>query len=54
MEMEDIPIVSQDVGGNMARKIIFDTDTGKVYLRRIESGAIYNRIEERESKLKAG
>jgi chemotaxis protein CheD len=34
-EMEHIPIVSSDVGGNSARKIFFFPDTGKVMVKKI-------------------
>lgn len=30
-----IPIISSDVGGNMGRKIIFHTDTGDVFVKKI-------------------
>lgn len=32
-----IPIVSRDVGGNQGRKILFNTESGEVYLKRITS-----------------
>jgi len=35
LERENIPIVAWDFGGDMARKVYFHTDTGKVYLKRM-------------------
>ena len=32
-----IPIVGSDVGGSEGRKILFNTDTGEIYLKRIHS-----------------
>lgn len=37
LETHDIPIVSSDVGGYQGRKIIFDTATGTVMMRRQKS-----------------
>lgn len=37
LDRENIKIVSRDVGGTDSRKIFFYTDTGEVFLRRIES-----------------
>lgn len=34
LEMEDIPIISQDVGGKFTRKLIMDVLTGKIYLKK--------------------
>lgn len=36
LEMADIPIVSQDVGDDYARKILFDTGSGKVYCKQLK------------------
>lgn len=37
LELEGIPVLSQDLGGVNARKIYFRTNTGEVFLRRIPS-----------------
>lgn len=34
MELEDIPIASEDLGGKYMRKIYFDIESGKIYLRK--------------------
>ena len=36
MEMEDIPIIEEDVGGIYIRKVIFAIDTGNAYLKKTE------------------
>ena len=33
----EIPIVASDAGGDQGRKILFNTDSGEVYLKRIDS-----------------
>lgn len=38
LEMADIPIVSQDIGGNVARKVIFEVKTGKAYCKKLTKG----------------
>lgn len=43
---EKIKIVSQDVWGEMGRKIIFDTRTGSVLLRRNPNVAMRARLKE--------
>ncbi|MBP7901792.1 MAG: chemotaxis protein CheD [Spirochaetes bacterium] len=35
VELEDIPIVLEDIGGKSTRKIIMEAQTGKVFLRRM-------------------
>jgi len=35
VELEDIPIVLEDIGGKATRKIIMEAQTGKVFLRRM-------------------
>ena len=37
LQMEGIDIVSQDVGGNRARKVLFHTDTGHAFLKTLPS-----------------
>lgn len=37
VEAEDVPIKRIDVGGFAARKIIFDTRTGKTYMRKMDT-----------------
>ncbi len=54
LEMEDIPIVGMDVGSDYTRKIIFDVDTGRVYLRKIKGKDISKLVLERDKKLITG
>lgn len=35
LEREKIPVVSADVRGKLGRKIVYKTDTGNVYLKRL-------------------
>ncbi|MFO7727012.1 MAG: chemotaxis protein CheD [Desulfonatronovibrio sp.] len=52
LDRENIEVVSRDVGGTDSRKIFFYTDTGEVFLKRIES-TYRQRIAENEA-LEAG
>ena len=36
LELEKIPIINEDLGGNIGRKIMFFTDTGKVFLKKFD------------------
>ena len=36
LELEKIPMISQDLGGNDGRKVLFFPDTGKVFLKRFD------------------
>ncbi len=51
LEIEDIPIISTDVGENYTRKIIFDAHSGKVYLRRIQKGEVCTLVTQRDEKI---
>ena len=51
LEIEDIPIISTDVGSNYTRKIIFDAHTGKVFLRRIMKSDVTQMVVERDIKI---
>ena len=42
MELEDIPVVQSDVGGQYTRKVLFDVQTGNVYLKRTAKGDALN------------
>lgn len=44
---EGIPIVAEDLYGDVARKVYFFTDTGKVMIRRLRSERL-QRVEETE------
>lgn len=48
LEELKIKVVSQDVGGEMGRKVIFDTESGSVLLRRNPSVAM--RASEKKRK----
>lgn len=48
---EGIRVVSQDVGGQDSRKIFFLTDTGDVYLKRVQS-TYQQKIAEKEALAK--
>jgi chemotaxis protein CheD len=46
---EKIPIISKDIGGRSGRKIYFHTDTGDVFVKRLES-KLLNSIQKDEEK----
>ena len=50
LQMENISVINQDLGGKHTRKIYFHTDTGEVLLRRILSSQ-YPNISREERKL---
>ncbi len=54
LEMEDIPIISMDVGADYTRKIIFDVDTGRIYLRKIKGREITKLVLKRDENLIIG
>jgi chemotaxis receptor (MCP) glutamine deamidase CheD len=35
LHSENIPIISADTGGNVGRKLIFNTETGSVFLKKL-------------------
>jgi len=49
LNMEQISIVKQDVGGNAGRKILFFPDTAKVLLKRLKSTAGSDIVKAEES-----
>ena len=49
LEEEKIKVVSQDVWGEMGRKVIFDTKTGSVLLRRNPNVAMRAKMNEKSS-----
>jgi chemotaxis protein CheD len=50
MEMEDIPIIENDVGGEFTRKLLLDVKTGKVYLKKSTRKSIIEEIEKQEQE----
>ncbi len=50
MEMEDIPIAENDVGGIFTRKILLDVKSGKVYLKKSTRKSIIEEIERQEEE----
>ena len=46
--LEDIKLISSDVGGSEARKILFYPQTGKVFLKRIFNQNTIQKIDEEE------
>lgn len=50
LNLEEIQIISKDIGGMEARKIFFYPTTGKVYLRRIRGPETIREIEESSLK----
>jgi chemotaxis protein CheD len=49
LRIESIRVISWDLGGYQARKVIFHTDTGVVFLKRLPS-AYYSNIELEERR----
>ncbi len=52
LEMEGIPVVNQDLGGQDTRRIYFHTDTGNVFLKRIVRSTHSNILGQERSLLK--
>lgn len=50
MEMEDIPVLKTDVGGNFTRKLLMDTTTGKVYLKKTTREDVLKTVTTREKE----
>lgn len=50
MELEDISIVTSDVGGNFSRKVITDVQTGTVYIKRTTRQDVIKQINVREDE----
>ena len=50
LQMEKIRIISRDVGGHESRKVLFHTDTGDVFVKRISS-SYYPIIIAQEKKM---
>lgn len=48
MEIEDIPIISSDVGENFTRKLLMDVKTGKVYLKKTTRQDVIDEINKRD------
>jgi chemotaxis protein CheD len=46
---EGIPIVAQDTGGTRGRKILFDTRTGDVWVRKLKGDAFAAVLEAEEA-----
>ena len=49
LELEDIPVQKQDVGGYNGRKILFFTDTAKVLLKRFDMKKDMKTLNEEKS-----
>lgn len=49
LDVERIPVVASDVGGEKARKIFFASNTGEVYLKRLSS-ILLDSLKEKERK----
>lgn len=54
LELEDIPIVEMDVGGNNARKILMEVKTGKVFLKNIARRQAENDAEDNKKIFSRG
>ena len=48
MEMEGIPVLSMDVGEDYTRKIIFDVNSGKVFLRNFRNEEVNDIVIQRD------
>lgn len=40
LDQENIPIIGMDVGGASSRKIIFETDSGSLFIKKTEPGQV--------------
>jgi chemotaxis protein CheD len=43
LEMEDIPIIEEDVGGSFTRKVVLVAANGKVYLKKSVNSSILEK-----------
>ena len=50
MEMEDIPVLKTDVGGNFTRKLLMDATNGKVYLKKTTREDVLMTVVTREKE----
>jgi chemotaxis protein CheD len=48
LELEDIPIEQMSVGGRDARKIVMESRTGKVFLKKVSREKIVQEIKDRD------
>ncbi len=53
MELENIPVLGEDVGGNYGRKILLFTDTNRVFVKQLTSIQAIAPIREVEESYKA-
>ena len=51
LEQERIPLISEDVGGYHPRRILFNTSTGKVMLRKLDTVVAQEKAKEEEKYL---
>lgn len=51
LDQEHIPIIGMDVGGASSRKIIFETDTGSLFIKKTDPGLV---IPVRSSTIQSG
>lgn len=49
MELEGIPIVKQDLGGTVARKVLFFSDSSRVLMKRIEVNVAGRLLHEEQA-----
>ncbi|MDY6969645.1 MAG: chemotaxis protein CheD [Spirochaetota bacterium] len=52
LEMEDVPIVEEDVGDIFTRKIIMDVHTGNIFLKKLAGKSVYENVYKREIDFK--
>lgn len=48
MEIEDIPLVQADTGGNYTRKVLMDVRSGTVYLKKSTKAQLLERMAKNE------
>jgi len=41
MASERIPVAAEDLGGTLARQVIFHTDSGKAFVRRLPGSGLF-------------
>jgi chemotaxis protein CheD len=50
LEIEDIPIVKTDVGGEYTRKLLMEVKTGKVFLKKTTREDVLAKVSEQEKE----
>jgi chemotaxis receptor (MCP) glutamine deamidase CheD len=48
MAAEGIPVAAEDLGGSQARQVVFHTDTGRAFVKRLTGAGLFQAAAEKE------